>query len=1066
MTTAGGSQTDAAVLLAERLLIDSARFTTRSERKRARRLARLVQDEGSRAMLVEIADQVVRIRQPDRAARRFAAIVRERAQADALGIGDRVALRAGAIAAPLFPRAVMPLVVRRLRKETRGVILPAESEPFARHVARRSAAGMRLNVNVLGEAILGEEDAECRLQATLRFVERPDVDYVSVKISSISSHINVLAFEDTVERVAARLRRLYAAAEGAQPKVFVNLDMEEYRDLDLTLSAFATILSEPQFLAIDAGIVLQAYLPDSFSALQALAEFALERRENGGGRVKVRIVKGANLAMEQVEAEMRGWEQAPYATKAEVDANYKRLLDLALDPKYADALRIGVASHNLFDVAWALERRGGEGAADRLEIEMLEGMANPQARAVAEAAGSVLLYAPVVHRREFDAAIAYLVRRLDENAAPDNFLRNLFTRDAASREWERERHRFLDAVARRNEVSTEERRTQDRRAEEVGGARTTPERFLNEADTDFALEQNRDWIADHLRAYRPARSLEPVDADDVDSAVDRARKGGQRWRGTSRSERRSVLFGCADELARRRGSLVAAMAEETGKTVLEGDPEVSEAIDFARYYAHATEAIEDRETEGLRFDPYGTVVVTSPWNFPLAIPAGGVFAALAAGGAVILKPAPEAVGIGRLLAEACWSAGVPDDVLQFVPAPDDDVGRRLIVHSDVDAVILTGSHDTARMFLDWRPSLNLHAETSGKDAIVVTAAADLDAAVRDIVRSAFGHAGQKCSAASLAILEGPVYDDRRFLRQLADAVRSLIVGPATELATTMGPLIAPPRGPLADALCKLDEDERWLVEPEKLDDAGMLWTPGVKLGVSAGSAFHLTECFGPVLGLMRADDLDHAISLQNGTPFGLTGGIQSLDPVEIDHWLERVEVGNAYVNRPITGAIVARQPFGGWKRSVVGRPAKAGGPNYTMSLGRWTQAGALDVDAARASFKRWWEREFSQTHDPVGLKYERNELRYRRLPKGVLLRIAPEIGIEQVEVAAAAARISGCALKLSSPVSRSDLKLPVAIEEEATLASRLARLSVDRVRVLGPASDVLRRGVHRANVTL
>lgn len=1018
-------------------------------------------------MLVEISDQVVRIRRPDRAARRFADIVRERSGAKALAPADRIALRAGAVVAPLAPRLVMPLVIRRLRKETRGVILPAEPKPFAKHVAKRAAAGMRLNVNVLGEAILGEEDAERRLQATLRFVERPDVDYVSVKISSISSHINVLAFEDTVERVAVRLRRLYAAAERAEPKVFVNLDMEEYRDLDLTLSSFATVLSEPQFLAMDAGIVLQAYLPDSYGALEALAEFAVERREQGGGRVKVRLVKGANLAVEQVEAELRGWEQAPYDTKADVDANYKRLLDLALDPRYADALRVGVASHNLFDVAWALERRGAAGAAERVEIEMLEGMANPQAKAVTDVAGFVLLYAPVVRRRDFDAAIAYLVRRLDENAGPENFLRNLFMLDGSSPEWQQERERFVDAVARRDEVSSEPRRTQDRGAEEAAPpSESTPERFLNEADTDFALEQNRDWVKHHLRSYRPGDLGPVVGIVEVDEAIERARAGGQRWRAPAHQERRSLLLACAEELGRRRGSLIAAMAHETGKTVLEGDPEVSEAIDFARYYAFSTDSLAETEAGGLRFDPYGTVVVTSPWNFPLAIPAGGVFAALAAGAAVILKPAPEAVGISRLLAEAAWAAGIPDDVLQFVPAPDTEVGRRLITHPDVDAVILTGSHDTARMFLDWRPSLNLHAETSGKDAIVVTAAADLDAAVRDIVRSAFGHAGQKCSAASLAILEASVYDDRRFLRQLADAVRSLIVGRATDLATTMGPLIGPPRGPLAEALCNLEEGEHWLVRPEQLDDAGVLWTPGVKLGVSDGSAFHLTECFGPVLGLMRADDLDHAIALQNGTPFGLTGGIHSLDPNEIEHWLERVEVGNAYVNRPITGAIVARQPFGGWKRSVVGRPAKAGGPNYVMSLGRWTQPESLDAAGANESFRHWWDKEFSQAHDPVGLRFERNELRYRKLPKGVLLRIGTDVSVEDVEVAVAAAGVAGCPLKLSSPVSRSDLRLPVVIEEEATLAARLGRLSIDRVRVLGGATDVLRRGVHAAGVTL
>ena len=257
--------------------------------------------------------------------------------------------------------------------------------------------------------------------------------------------------------------------------------------------------------------------------------------------------------------------------------------------------------------------------------------------------------------------------------------------------------------------------------------------------------------------------------------------------------------------------------------------------------------------------------------------------------------------------------------------PDDDVGRHLVTHPGVDGVVLTGSYDTARLFLGWRPDLRLLAETSGKNSLVISQTADVDAALRDLVRSAFGHAGQKCSAASLAIVEAPLYDDPGFRRRLADAVRSLRVGPAADPATMVGPVINEPSGPLARALTTLDDGESWLVEPRRIGER--LWTPGVRLGVRPGSWFHRTECFGPVLGVMRADDLDHAIELQNAVDYGLTGGLHSLDEGEIERWLDRVEVGNAYVNRHTTGAIVRRQPFGGWKRSSVGRGAKTGGPD-------------------------------------------------------------------------------------------------------------------------------------------
>ncbi|HKQ61782.1 MAG TPA: aldehyde dehydrogenase family protein, partial [Candidatus Polarisedimenticolaceae bacterium] len=385
-------------------------------------------------------------------------------------------------------------------------------------------------------------------------------------------------------------------------------------------------------------------------------------------------------------------------------------------------------------------------------------------------------------------------------------------------------------------------------------------------------------------------------------------------------------------LARRRGDLIGAMIVDGAKTVTEADPEVSEAVDFARYYARALGAGD--VVDGCRLEPLGVVVVAPPWNFPLSIPAGGVLAALAAGNAVLLKPAPEAVLVGWHLANALWEAGIPREVLQFVPCPDSEVGRALITDPRVDAVILTGSVETARRFLEWRPDLRLFAETSGKNAIIVTALADRDQAVRDLVRSAFGHNGQKCSAASLAICEAEVYDDPAFRRQLRDAAASLAVGSAWEPGSRVTPLTQSPGRALQRALTTLDEGEEWLLEPRPVSREAPLWSPGIKLGVARGSFFHRTECFGPVLGLMRAADLDEAIALANDQPFGLTSGIESLDDREVARWLEGIEAGNLYVNRGITGAIVGRQAFGGWKASSVGPGAKAGGPSYALQLCR------------------------------------------------------------------------------------------------------------------------------------
>ncbi|MEA3020073.1 MAG: RHH-type transcriptional regulator, proline utilization regulon repressor / proline dehydrogenase [Actinomycetota bacterium] len=1021
-------QVERAVALAERLLADSGRD------RRQQRLGRLVADEAGKQLSIGLADQVLRIRDPRRAARRFRALVRQHGAPRFAGPVDRALLVVGARAAGVVPTAVVPLVRWRLRHETGGVIISADDPALRKHIARRTRAGIRLNVNLLGEAILGEEEAARRLQATIDLAERDDVDYVSVKLSAICSQLNVIAFDQSVELVAERLRELYRRATAAG--TFVNLDMEEYRDLQLTTAAFMRVLDEPELEGIDAGIVLQAYLPDSHGALAMLSEWAVARHARAGATIKVRVVKGANLAMERVEAELRDWDQAPYETKAEVDASYKRLVDAAMH--VGPALRLGVGSHNLYDVAWALVERDRTDATSRVEIEMLEGMAEPQAIAVRARAGSILLYAPVVRSTERDSAIAYLVRRLEENAAPENFLRHLFTGEGLHDE----RRRFTSAVGDAATVSTAPRRTQDRATERHQVGPDAP--FTNEPDTDFVLPQNRAWLARELAAPLPTqvhavvagRSVPgPLTGRDdgyryvegyealVDEAVGAAGRAGGEWRARGIDERRAVVHAVGNAVASRRGELLRAMAHDTGKVVAEGDPEVSEAVDFARWYAH--HAIDDPA-----FEPYGTVVVASPWNFPLAIPLGGVTAALAAGSAVILKPAPEAVLVGRLLAECCWDAGVPRDVLQLLPVPDGAVGKRLITHPGVDAVVLTGSYDTAQLFLGWRPDLRLHAETSGKNALVITAAADIDLAVRDLVRSAFGHAGQKCSAASLAIVEGSLHDDPRFTSQLADAVRSLPVGMPSDLRSVVGPLIHPPSGTLESALQHLERGESWLVEPRRLSPT--LWSPGVKLGVRAGSPFHVTECFGPVLGVIRVDSLDEAIAVQNAVPFGLTGGIHSLDPAEIEHWLERVEVGNAYVNRHITGAIVRRQPFGGWKRSVVGPTVKAGGPHYVASLGRWSP---VPFDPST------WGG-FEPT-DATGLRVEANILRYRPLPRGVC--VQGELTDEERAIAERASAQTGT---------------------RAVFTTGMPDLAVDRLRVPHGASDDVLRAAHAAGVVV
>jgi RHH-type proline utilization regulon transcriptional repressor/proline dehydrogenase/delta 1-pyrroline-5-carboxylate dehydrogenase len=1045
---------DEAVRRVARWLEAAERAETDDDRAATGRLHELIEDADGVAFTMQFVDRVIRPDDNGVAAHQLHELVtRGGSLPTFLHRADRLLLRAGARLAPRLPSIVMPLARRRMRQIVGHLVVDAGSEALPEHLARRRADGFDLNVNLLGEAVLGEREAARRLEATKALLREPDIDYVSVKISSVASQLNHWAWDDSVDRISERLRDVLVAAR--ERGTFVNLDMEEYHDLELTIEAFCRVLDEPELFDIDAGIVLQAYLPDSFDALHNLVSWATARRDRGGAGIKIRLVKGANLAMERVDAAMHGWQQAPYPTKADTDANFKRCIDWAFTPERTAAVRYGIGSHNLFDIAFARLVAEQRGVSGQVSIEMLEGMAPAQARTIRDEAGRLLLYTPVVDPADFDVAISYLFRRLEENAAPGNFLHSLTSLQPGSDAFATQEAAFRAAVARRWEVATGSRRTVDRTTRAPSRPGTGD--FGNDPETDPTIAVNRRWVIDALRRTTgPPETAVEGSIELVDHRIRVARAGQRAWSALPLGERQRILFAVGDELDRRRSDLVSAMAHEGRKTFAQADPEICEAIDFARYYASCVPGLD---APGTVFEPYGVVAVIPPWNFPVAIPASGVLASLAAGNGVLLKPAPETPRCAEIVAECCWAAGVPGDVLQFVRVPEDEAGRHLV--SEVDAIILTGSTETADLFRSWKPDLRLFAETSGKNAIVITPNADLDLAVRDLVASAFGHAGQKCSAASLAICVGDVHRSPRFRRQLRDAVESLAVGESTDITTTMNGLIAPPGDALRRGLTRLDDGEEWLVEPRRIGEDDRLWSPGVRWGVQPGSWYHRTECFGPVLGVIQADDLDEAIAIQNSSAFGLTGGIHSLDPDEIDRWVDTVQVGNAYVNRGITGAIVRRQPFGGWKRSSVGPGAKAGGPNYVRQLGRWDDAGTRDDDpaawlaAARADDERTWNEEFGIDHDPTDLFCERNTFRYRPMPS-MALRMGPGVPAHHVERVRAAARCCGVPLTESSAED----------ESEEAFAARLPDLDVGRIRILGPVGGGLRRAANDAHVHL
>lgn len=1099
-----------AIDLAALMLTEAHRIETAKEKKIQAQLAKMMGDENGKNFLIQMTDQSFRSEDSKRVVNQIKFLINKFGSPQFLGAFERFGMNTVKYCGPMLPNLFTSLIKYMIRQETSQVILPGEEKKLIPHIKARKSEGVRVNLNRLGEAILGEDEAQKRLQTYLNDLSKPEIDYISVKISTICSQLNLLSWEETLSVIVERLTKLYRASKenttlknGVRCQKFVNLDMEEYRDLNLTVEAFKRVLETDEFRNFSAGIVLQAYVPDSYLVQQELTLWAMKRVNSGGAPIKIRIVKGANLAMEQVESSIRLWPQAQYETKSDVDANYKRMLSYGVEKEHAKAANLGIASHNLFDIAYGLILCSENEIEKYVCFEMLEGMADHMRRVVQDLSGDMLLYCPAATKQEFQNAVAYLVRRLDENTAPGNFLREAFSLVPDSEQWKKQADLFSKSCFDAKTVSFHQRRTQNRFLESKKPDIFSP--FENEADTDFSLTQNRKWaekiiekwshkdieqIPLHIgeefiltekfgtkklengRSYRYSLA----DSSQVNQAIEIAVLAQKKYAKKSLNEHAEILASIAHELRLQRGDLIGAMILDGNKTVVEADVEISEAIDFAEYYYRSMKDL--LAIEGINFSQKGVCLVASPWNFPCSISLGGITAALMTGNSVLFKPAQESVLVGFMISKICWKAGVPPEMLQFIICDDEPTGSLLIKDKRIDIVVLTGATSTAKLFHKLRPGIDLMAETGGKNAMIITSLSDRDLSVKDLVQSAFSFSGQKCSACSLAILEAEVYDDLEFRELLKSATMSLKVGSAFNLSTKVNPLIGPPNSNLKFGLTTLEDGEEWLLKPVQDKDNPNLWSPGIRLGCKPKSISHTTEFFGPVLTLMRATNLEHAIELANGTPYGLTSGLQSLDEREQKYWLQSIEAGNCYINRGITGAVVQRQPFGGCKESSFGHGLKAGGPNYLTRFMREvevelpkqmdmpkSQVKALSAllnkstaselqlfNTSIGSYAYFWNHEFSQPKDKSLCIGQDNFLKY--VPqKGMVFRIQPQDSLVDVLRVVAAALTCGTILEISS--SKKIEGLEVKEETESTFIERVKKDNIRRIRFLSPLSDKL-----------
>ena len=818
-------------------------------------MKRMLKNPMNKIFLIELLDQSFRAHDSARIANQLEYIFSKYGDTDIFTDFEELLVWSFRHVGIYIPDLSVELFIQYLRQDISDIVIKGEENALHKHLQKRREEHTRVNINIIGEMVLGEKEAQARIQKYIKALKNPHIDYISIKTSTIFSQVMPVAHDWSVEEISSRLEPIYSAAmqnrfvnsKGKEENKFVNLDMEEYRDINITIDAFIQTLSTEKFYSLEAGIVLQSYLPDTLANLKKLVTWAKTRVNKGGAAIKIRLVKGANQEMELTESSLRNWPCVTYLNKAETDANFKVLMDYLIDEKVSPFVNVGIASHNLFDHALAMLLARERGVTDYCSAEMLEGMSETAYHVLKKEGLNVILYAPIATRETFTNAIAYLVRRFDENTAEENFLRHSFGLSVNSPAWETLIESYDDSIEVLPKIALRPFRTQNRDIEVF-----TPESdlenytFKNESDTDFSLLLNAKWAECISEKYKNISKnggfnasaviggeliesedkVEVLDksqyADkvivgtftrassvDLNKAVTVAKADVDGWRTFSTTQRQKVLMDVALEFKKSRADLIGVAAAEVGKVFSETDVEVSEAIDFLNFYPYSAQKL--KTLDGVEGEGKGVGLVVSPWNFPIAIPAGGIAAALAAGNTVILKPSSDAVLCAYRLCQCFWDGGVSKNTLQFIPCSGEEAGKNLVTNNDVDFVIFTGGESTAQEMIKSRPDINLSAETGGKDATIVTALADRDQAVKNIVASAFNNSGQKCSATSLLVLEREVYEDENFKAMLVDAASSLSVGSVWNLQNRIGTLVNLPSGNLEKALSSLDEAKsgRW-----------------------------------------------------------------------------------------------------------------------------------------------------------------------------------------------------------------------------------------------------------------
>ena len=873
--------------------------------------------------------------------------------------GAKIAVHVSKIS-PILPSYMIKLFARKIAK---NFIISDETDKILRVIKSQLKQNTGFSLDFLGEKTTSEADAEIYLERYLSILDffsnefgiNSEDDYrkplinLSVKLSSLYSKFDPIDSKGARDIVKGRLRQIFRKAK--ETGAFVNVDAENYAIKELTNEIFKEILSENDLRDYDnAGVVVQAYLKDSEKTLTDFINWSEEKKHP----MTIRLVKGAYWDYEVMLALKNNWEIPVFMQKWKTDENYEKLTKILLENNsYAGA---SIASHNIRSIsnALALKEKFGVGSKN-FELQILYGMGKEFKKILAQKNIPLRVYIP---SGDLISGMGYFVRRLLENSSNESFLRSLnfigeprkLLRNPSDFFYERKKEKKVGSEGGFENFAV----CNFSKKENRNLMKDSLEKICSEfGNFNYGLKVGKNWICteESFEVGNPSKKSEIIgkvsmaDKNHVDLAIKEAQKALINWRKTPAEERAGYLFNVAEQMRERIYDLSAMIVFEAGKTWKEAHADVAEAIDFLNFYGIEIKKIgAEKQTQKIfgeentiNYFPKGVVGVIAPWNFPLAILAGMTSASLAAGNTVLMKPSEETPIIAGEFMKMFEKAELPDGVLNYIPGTGEVVGRHLVESPKINMIAFTGSRKVGLEINEKISKIHSNQnfiktsvlEMGGKNGIIIDATADFDEALPEVLHSAFGFQGQKCSACSRLIVLENVYD--KFIERLVKSAKSLRVGDARLPGSDLGPIINKESySRIINYIEKgISHGGNFLLEGKFDNSEGYYIYPTI-IEVDRKNVLAKEEVFGPVLSVIKARDFNEAVEILNDTDYALTGGIYTRTPSHIRQFKQEAMVGNRYINRGITGAIVQRQPFGGFKMSGAG--SKAGCREYLLEF--------------------------------------------------------------------------------------------------------------------------------------